>query len=91
MAYNGPERRTVITFTREDSDRLVRLEQKLIDLDTKIDGLNTDLNTARSDNVAIYGRLNKAERKLSWITGIGTTVAFLITTGIAALKVIYNK
>lgn len=25
--YQGPERRTTVTFTREDSDRLVRIEE----------------------------------------------------------------
>ncbi len=27
--YQGPERRSVVTFTREDSDRLVRIEESV--------------------------------------------------------------
>lgn len=60
--YQGPERRTVVTFTREDSDRLVRIEEAV---------------KAMPD---LTERLDKVESKQSWLTGVGATILFIITT-----------
>lgn len=60
--YQGPERRTVVTFTREDSDRLVRIEEAV---------------KAMPDLVE---RVESLERKQSWLTGIGATIIFIVTT-----------
>lgn len=59
--YQGPERRAVVTFTREDSDRLVRIEEAV--------KIVPDL----------IKRVEKVERKQSWIAGIGATVVFIIS------------
>lgn len=91
MAYDGPERRKSITFTREDSDRLVRLEQTMISLDTKIGDLSDELTAMRAENVAIYSRLNKAERRLSWLAGIGAAITFMLTTALTAFKLLTGK
>ena len=77
--YKGPERRTVITFTREDGERLVRLEEKITENTNKLD---TVIGHLAETNKALAGqsvRLNKLEQFKSWVTGIGTTLIFLIT------------
>lgn len=76
MDYRGPDRRTIITFTREDSDRMVRMEQQLITNNDKIDEMITHVKT---QNV----RISRLERWKSWATGIGSTVVFLITCALA--------
>lgn len=60
--YQGPERRATVTFTREDSDRLVRIEEAV---------------KAMPD---LMVRVEKLETKQSWLTGVGATILFLVTT-----------
>lgn len=77
--YKGPERRAVITFTREDSDRLVRLEQQNITI------MNQLIETHRA--VATQtARLNKVERVQNWIMGVGSAIAFVISTLVLFVK-----
>lgn len=86
--YRGPERRTVITFTREDSDRLVRLESQLKSSDAKMDTLLSAINETKSNVVSERTRIDKLENRQSWIMGIGAAVTFIISSVLAALLVI---
>lgn len=78
-AYNGPERRSVITFTREDSDRLVRLEQQNLTIMTQL----TETHKAFSAQAA---RLSKLERVQNWMMGVGAAVTFIISSAILFFK-----
>ncbi len=83
MSYEGPERRTVITFTREDADRLVRLESQMTStnekLDTLIANVQSNINDTTNKLQSNSSRIGKLERKFSWMIGIGTAIVFIIT------------
>jgi len=70
--YQGPDRRSLITFTREDSDRLVRLEQQIIDNGNKMDTVIAKLSTQDD-------RTSKLENKQSWFAGIFTTIIAILS------------
>jgi hypothetical protein len=70
--YQGPDRRSLITFTREDSDRLVRLEQQLLDNGKKMDTVIEKLSSQDD-------RIGKLENKQSWFVGIFTTVVAILS------------
>lgn len=84
--YKGPERRAVITFTREDSDRLVRLEGQnlttLAKMDTILEHIE-EVNTRATKNTL---RIEKLEKLTSWFMGIGAAVTFIISSAILWLK-----
>lgn len=84
--YKGPERRAVITFTREDSDRLVRLEQQLESADTKMDAVLESIAETNKKIAAQNVRISKLERMQSWVMGIGTAVTFAISTAVLYLS-----
>jgi hypothetical protein len=90
LQYEGPERRTLITFTREDSDRLVRLEQKTISTNEKLDKIiassviSSDAIDKKVDES--IARIVTMERRLSWIAGLGTGFAFIISCVLAYFK-----
>ncbi len=85
--YKGPERRAVITFTREDSDRLVRLEQQIVGLHQKIeDVVATQLAWSTKQLTAQNIRITKVEKLQSWIMGIGAAVTFMISTAVLWLS-----
>jgi hypothetical protein len=85
--YKGPERRAQITFTREDSDRLVRLEQQTLTnaekMDTILDHI-VETNEQVKNNSA---RITKLELYKSWVTGISATVMFLVTVVLGAIGI----
>lgn len=70
--YNGPERRAVITFTREDSDRLVRLEEQNL-------AIMTQLTETHKIVAAQTVRINKIEKLQNWMLGIGSAITFIIS------------
>jgi hypothetical protein len=80
--YTGPERRTVITFTREDSDRLVRLEQQIIANNTKMDSLILQLSETHKSVATQTVRINKIEKLQNWMMGIGSAITFVISTAV---------
>lgn len=81
--YEGPERRSTITFTREDSDRLVRLEQQIVALHEKIGSVVAkQLAESTKQLTAQNARITKLEKVQSWIMGIGSAVTFIISTSI---------
>ena len=73
--YKGPERRTVITFTREDSDRLVRLEQQNL-------AIMNQLTETHKIVAAQTVRINKIEKLQNWMMGIGSAITFVISTAV---------
>lgn len=73
--YTGPERRAFITFTREDSDRLVRLEEQNL-------AIMIQLTETHKVVAALAARINKVEKLQSWIMGIGSAITFMITTAV---------
>ncbi|MDE1829263.1 MAG: hypothetical protein KGI25_02960 [Thaumarchaeota archaeon] len=84
--YQGPERRAVITFTREDADRLVRLEEKVdsffLKLKEHMDAEEVLLDGHRDRITDTEHRVSKIEKFQSWIMGIGSAVTFIITSSI---------
>lgn len=84
--YRGPERRTAITFTREDSDRLVRLEGKVDGFFDKLKehmeqeaGLLQAQNERHDKNEK---RLTNLEKVQNWMMGVGAAITFIISTAI---------
>lgn len=88
--YSGPERRSVITFTREDSDRLVRVEQRLIAADEKLVTFVEKLAKQDETIDEQADRINSLERKQSWMMGIGAAVTFIISTVVYFLKSLHS-
>lgn len=80
--YKGPERRSVITFTREDSDRLVRLEEQLISNAKKMDDWMLQLVETKKTITTQSTRIGKLEKLQSWIMGIGAAITFMISTAV---------
>jgi hypothetical protein len=95
MSYSGPERRAVIAFTREDSERLVRLEQQLINTDSKIQTLVNSLSEATISATqkldALEERISKIERKQSWMIGMGTAIGFLLSLAVEAIVEFFRR
>jgi hypothetical protein len=76
--YDGPERRTVV-FTRDDSDRLVRMEQQLVDASNRIQDLIRLIQNQDGRLNAQGARLDKVERAQSWLWGLGSAFVFIAT------------
>jgi 3-methyladenine DNA glycosylase Tag len=78
-AYAGPERRSVITFTREDSERLVRVEQQVAEINQRLKAILENANDQTK-------RINDLERSQSWLWGLGSAFAFISTAVVIFLK-----
>lgn len=79
-----------ITFTREDSDRLVRLEAGFIHQAETISEMNDNVKKLvdhiESQNVRITTLENKNNKQKWFIAGISTTVSFLVSAAAFAFS-----
>ena len=77
--YTGPERRAIITFTREDSDRLVRVEQQTKTVVEQLAAIDQKLESQNN-------RIRNLEHSQSWLWGLGSAFVFIATTVVIFLK-----
>jgi hypothetical protein len=62
----------VIQFLREDSDRLVRVEQMVKDMSKTLDSLSAELAKQKADH-------EKTKSRINWLWGVGSAFAFVVT------------